>query len=222
MEGEPQMTISEEPIDAFEGDEEIIKEELKQDYSAEDYIKQNEELLRKLAIAENTLERKKGFKKNGEPRKKAEMTEKRKQAIEKMKEGRKKWLEQKRKEKEMLKIPPQPKKKTGEKTGEKTRELDEDNSEYEEEVEIKPKRKPRKVKKRTKKIIVEPETESSEEEEEIIVVKAPRRRKKKAPPKKVIYEDYSDEEDVVSPDPQIYTSQQPTQNDFGYGGIRFK
>ena len=215
MSEDPNIQISEV------NDDEIINEELNVQYEAEDLIKQNEELLKKLALAENTLERKKGFKKNGEPRKKAEMTPARKQAIEKMKEGRKKWLEQKRKEKEMVKVPPK-------KTGEKKVHIDppelEEDITTEEEVEVKPKRKPRK-KKKTKKIIVEPETESSSEEE-VIIVKAPRRRRKRVvPPKrKVIYEDEttSDEDEVVNPDPQPFTSYEQPQKDNGYGGIKFR
>ena len=192
----------------------------------DDLIKQNEELLKKLALAENTLERKKGFKKNGEPRKKAEMTPARKRAIEKMKEGRKKWLEQKRIEKEMTK--PLPKKvlkmdkKTRDKYNKEAEQISDEiiiESESEEEIIQKPKPKKPKKKKKVKKIIVEPETESSSEEEEVIIVKAPRRRRKRViPPKrKVIYEDEStsDEEIFEVPNPQ-------PQKDNGYGGIKFR
>ena len=73
MSEEPNMHISEESGD------EII--DLNDDNYEKDLLKQNEELLKKLALAESkTIERKKGYKKNGEPRKKAEMTDKRKDA----------------------------------------------------------------------------------------------------------------------------------------------
>ena len=134
-------------------DEEIINEELNAQYEAENLIEQNKELLKKLALAENptSIERpKKGFKKNGEPRKKAEMTDKRKEAIKKMREGRAKWLEEKKKEKEVAKQNKveKPKKQVKPK---KQPELIESSSE--EEIIEKPKPKPKKKKKKVKKYI---------------------------------------------------------------------
>ena len=213
MSEEPNIKIEE--TDAFEGDEEIIHEELKTQYNNEDLIKQNEELLKKLALAESTtIERpKKGFKKNGEPRKKAEMTEARKMAIQKMKEGRKKWLEEKKAKKEQAKPKP--------KVPKKIDPVIESSSE--EEIIQKPKPKVKKKKKKVKKIVYEPPSESSESEEEIIVVKAPRRKKKPRVKPKVTYEDEepAEEEELFVPDPQLYTQSSTTTQDL-YGGIKFR
>tara|TARA_Y100000310_G_C20617750_1_gene781566 strand:+ start:146 stop:781 length:636 start_codon:yes stop_codon:yes gene_type:complete len=211
----------------MEGEQKIeITEEIKDDVER-DLIKENEELMKQLALAQSTaIERpKKGYKKNGEPRKKAEMTEARKKAIEKMREGRKKWLEEKKKSKASITDKKINKVEKPKKIIKEPEIIEEESSD--EEIIVKPKPKPRKKKK--KKIIYEPPSESSESEEEIIVVKAPRRKKNKYQHRgKVKYVDEPEvieEQYVENPDPQLFTSPPKSQNELlqdMYGGIKFR